>query len=369
MMQYFLIGIITFLMIIIFLQNMRYINMKFLLNRTNDINNSMIKISEELNNFKDINVLYNELLSQTINLINGAECGSILIYNKEKDYMDYKACIGHDLEALSIIHLKKEELYLYDTTGLQRPAIIKNPLLFDKSRLEKQKFEGLVNSKSLGIKVSLSAPLYINGEFYGLISVDNNLKEDAFDKNDIKLIGYICRELEIAIKNVTLMNELKQILMIDKLTNIYNRRYFEEIMGNLFNSSEINNKSFTLVMIDLDDFKLINDIYGHKVGDEFLKYFASALKANIRDVDMAVRYAGDEFILLLSNSNKYEAQRVIERIRESISNFPYENIKLDFSSGICEYTNYMNLDKIVTNADNNMYKEKRSKKSMLKMPS
>lgn len=368
-MENFLIGMIALLIIIIFAQNMRYFNMKFLLNRTNDINNRMIKISEELNNFKDINDLYNELLSQTINLINGAEYGSILIYNKEKDYMEYKACIGHDLEALSLVHLKKEELYLYNTTGLLHPAIIKNPLVFDRSRLKKQNFEELVKSKSLQIKVSLSAPLYINGEFYGLISVDNNLKEDAFDKKDINLIGYICRELEIAIKNVTLMNELTQASMVDKLTNIYNRRYFEEIMENLFNSGEINSKSFTLVMIDLDDFKLINDIYGHKVGDDFLKHFASALKSNIRDGDMAVRYAGDEFILLLNNSNKNDAERVIERIRKSILNFPFKNIKLDFSPGICEYMRDMDSDGIVTAADNNMYEEKRSKKAMFKMPS
>lgn len=362
-MEYFLTGIILILIVIIYQEHKKHLTTKFLLTRTNEINERMINISEELSKFNDINTLYEQLLNETINLIEGAECGSILIFNRAQNCMDYKACVGYDAEALKKVHLKKEELFLYETTKLKAPDIIVNPLLYDKNKLERHTFEDLVNTKALEIKTSLSAPLYINGEFYGMINVDSKTNVDAFSKKDLKLITYISRELEIAIKNVLLMNELVEALKIDKLTNIFNRRYFEEVMDKILTINKNACGKFTVVMIDMDNFKLINDTYGHKMGDEILKYFAEILNKNIREGDMAVRYAGDEFILFLNNVDKDGAEMVMDRIRESLYKFPHEAIKIEFSAGICEYNKEMDLDKLITNADIQMYREKRDKKS------
>jgi diguanylate cyclase (GGDEF)-like protein len=360
---YILFAFCAVLIIIVVFQYKTSINTKYMLDRKNEINDRMMVISEELNNFKDIDDLYKKLLKETINIVQGAETGSILIYNKEKDYMDYKATYGFDEEALKKVHLKKEELFLYDSTKLMTPDIIKNPLLFNKEKLEKQIFDDLLNSNSLSIKACICAPLHINGEFYGVINLDNKTNEDAFNKNDLKLTTYICRQLEIAIKNVSLMNELSEALKTDKLTNLYNRRYFEDIIGNSFLYGDFNRKTFSVVMIDLDDFKLINDTYGHKVGDEVLVYFAKAMKSIVRNEDLVVRYAGDEFVLFLNNTDEKGALFVLDRIRESLKKYPKEDIKIKFSAGICEYNENMNLDKILTIADGKMYKEKRKNKA------
>jgi diguanylate cyclase (GGDEF)-like protein len=363
--EYLLIICLSSLLIVISIQYKKYISIKFVLNRTNEINERMINISEELSQFNDINKLYEQLLNETINLIEGAECGSVLIYNKENDFMDYKACVGYDLTALSNVHLKKEELYLYEKSKLRGADIIINPLMLDQIILAKHNLEEMMNTNALEIKTSLSSPLYINGEFYGLINVDNRRNIDAFNKKDIKLITYITRQLEIAIKNTTLMNELVDALKIDKLTNIYNRRYFEQIMEKMFQSNTSKVNKFSLAMIDLDKFKLINDTYGHKVGDEILIYFARILTNNLGNKDMAVRYAGDEFVLFLNNIDKKSAQVVIARIREAILDYPYEEIQIEFSAGICEYEENMNLDRVLTNADDEMYKEKRNRKNSI----
>ena len=158
------------------------------------------------------------------------------------------------------------------------------------------------------------------------------------------------------------MNELEESLRTDKLTNLYNRRYFEETIEKSFISEDIKRKTFSVIMIDLDDFKIINDTYGHKVGDEVLIYFARALNKNVRNEDLVVRYAGDEFILFLNNTDEKGALFVIDRIRETLTGYSKENIKINFSAGICECTESMNLDKLITIADDNMYKEKRKKK-------
>lgn len=327
-----------------------------------EINSRMMHISEELINFKDINVLYKELLSETINLIQGAESGSILIYNKKMDYMDYVTCIGYDEEALRKVHFKKEELFLYETTGLKYPDIVKYPISIDEKILDKHNFDDMMKSNSLSIKVCLCAPLYINGEFLGTITVDSKTNENAFDKNDIKLISYISLQLEIAIKNASLMQALEESLRTDKLTNLYNRRYFEETIEKSFINGEFQKRGFSVVMIDLDDFKIINDTYGHKIGDEVLVFFAQIINECIRHGDLAVRYAGDEFVLFLNNTNKAEALNVIDRIREALLSYSNGIINISFSAGICEYSNNISLDKLITIADDNMYIDKRKKK-------
>lgn len=362
MVEFFLGIALAILLGALVLQYQKYVNIKFLLNRTNEINDRMIEISEELSRFENINVLYMKLLHETIDLIEGAECGSILIYNKEKDFMEYKACMGFNEKILKKVRLKKEELFLYETTKLKTPDIIVNPLLYDKNNLSKGNFEDLLSTKALEIKTSLSAPLYIGGEFYGMINVDSKTSVDAFKKNDIKLITYIARELEIAIKNANLMNELVDALKTDKLTNIFNRRYFEEVMNKMLVINRNASKRFTIVMIDLDDFKEINDNCGHKAGDDVLVKFAKVLNNNIREGDMAVRYAGDEFILFLNNVDENGAKVVVSRIRESLRECSFSTKGLEFSAGICEYKDSMSLDKIITLADDEMYREKRNKK-------
>ena len=277
--------------------------------------------------------------------------------------MEYKACIGYDADVLSKIHLKKEELFLFDKTDLQSPYIIKNPFAFYKEKLEKYNFDDMQKSNYLSIKSSLCAPIFINGEFLGTITVDSKSKESAFDKNYIKQIGHLCRQIEIAIKNVVLMKELEVSMRTDKLTNSYNRRFFEETLEKSFINGGVNRKVFSVIMIDIDDFKIINDTHGHKIGDEVLIYFAQALNKNVRDEDLVVRYAGDEFVLLLNNTDEKGALFVIDRIRESLIEYSREDIKINFSAGICEHIEGLDLDKLVTIADDNMYKEKRKMKN------
>lgn len=337
-------------------------NMKFLLDKTIKINDRMINISEELGKFNEIDELYDKLLKETIGLIEGAETGSILIYNQETKLMDYKAGYGFQIDSLKDVHLKKEELFLYENTELKSAAIIINPLQFDKTRLDKGNFEDLVRTNALELKASLSAPLYINSEFYGIINVDSKTNGDAFDKRDIRIITYISKELEIAIKNVNLMNELLEALRIDKLTNIYNRRYFEEAMENLKSEKRDSDEKYALVMIDIDDFKNINDNFGHKLGDEVLVYFAAKLMKSIRNGDMAVRYAGDEFILFLDKANETIGKLVIERINTMLREEPYKGLTIGISAGVCEASWDNPLDLVMTKADDDMYKNKKDKK-------
>lgn len=357
----FYLSCIAVLISFILYRNREFKQLKFMYDRISVINETMINISEELNRFQDIDQLYRQLLEETISIIDGAEVGSILIYNNEKDIMEYRAAYGFRLEDLQSVQLKKNELFLYEITKLKYPGIIKKPAVFDSLNIDKEKYSILDSTKALDIKSTLSSPLYVDGNFYGLINIDNKSDENAFTKKDIRLITYICKQLEIAIKNASLVNELVDALRIDKLTGIINRRYLEEILESRILKEW--GQLFSFIMIDLDDFKCVNDAYGHRMGDEILRYFATILRKNIGKDDIAARFAGDEFVLLL-NSPKDEAEAIIDNIRNDLLSCPYKGIRVEFSAGICECAEDMDMDRLLTIADDNMYANKRQRKEL-----
>lgn len=361
-MVYVFLGIIIFLLLIMSLIfYKKYSHVKFLYDRTNDINNTLMKVSEELRNYKNIDDLYTQLLDDTLKLINGAESGSILIYNKNNDLLEYKAAVGYDMERLKKVTFRKEELFLYITKKLMAPDIIKNPRSFDKKYIDRENYNNLQNNRALEMKVCLSAPLYVNGKFHGVINIDNSTDENAFNKNDIRFIQYICRQLEVAITNAKLMSKYSDALRIDKLTGIYNRRYFEEIIDKEIIKAQVSIDSHYLVMIDMDNFKSVNDNYGHRVGDEILKYFAKVLRSGVGPQDIVARYAGDEFVMVIHGGSMDDAEIRIDNIREYLRNNKLNNIPIEFSAGICRFESGMSYDRILTSADDNMYAQKRER--------
>ena len=114
-------------------------------------------------------------------------------------------------------------------------------------------------------------------------------------------------------------------------------------------------KYIHLIMIDLDHFKKINDTYGHQIGDEILRHFASTIKDNIRKSDLAIRYGGEEFIIFLPESYKKEALIVLHKIKKALR--PYKDINFTFSAGIADEGK--TLAEMIKLADERLYKAKK----------
>jgi diguanylate cyclase (GGDEF)-like protein len=120
-------------------------------------------------------------------------------------------------------------------------------------------------------------------------------------------------------KNQQLQRSLarvEELAATDPLTGLYNRRHFSQLLEQLFAETQRYSKDLTCVMIDLDDYKHLNDRYGHQMGDQLLELSAKVIKANLRRMDVAARYGGDEFVLLLPHASAEEAAKVVQRIRE-----------------------------------------------------
>ena len=153
----------------------------------------------------------------------------------------------------------------------------------------------------------------------------------------------------------------------DYLTETSSRRNLDEYLaGKIKNFSK--DTPFSVIMIDIDDFKLINDLHGHKMGDSVLINFAEILKKSTRTKDLIARYGGDEFVIVLDVGDENEIKNVIERIERNIEEYNTEKkmgIALGFSYGYSIYDSNMKMngDHFVDYVDSLMYKNKKSKKA------
>jgi len=164
----------------------------------------------------------------------------------------------------------------------------------------------------------------------------------------------------------TAKDELQELAVRDYLTGCFNRRYFTEILQIELKKSSRYDKSFGCIMLDVDDFKKINDNYGHPFGDEVLKQIADILRDNLRESDIIGRYGGEEFIALLPNiSQRVELEQICERIRKKVEKTFFKtdsgniNTTVSIGASLCEgKKSGSNCDDIISNIDKALYKAK-----------
>ena len=187
------------------------------------------------------------------------------------------------------------------------------------------------------------------------------------------LSNTVIEELHESNKKLTTAQENLQILANqDYLTNLYNSRYLNEIAEDYIILSKRENKTFSIIILDIDNFKKINDTYGHAIGDEVIKSLASLLKKQARESDIIARLGGDEFVILLPYCDKTQAYKIAETLRSMIEKHTIvgeSNIQFSISLGVdCLNINIDNhLSQVLVRADNALYIAKRNGKNKVHM--
>ncbi|MHA6261459.1 GGDEF domain-containing protein [Sporosarcina sp. CAU 1771] len=165
----------------------------------------------------------------------------------------------------------------------------------------------------------------------------------------------------LRIENNKLLKQQEKLIIIDALTGLCNRRYFDLYMEKVIPLSKRMNSPFSLIMIDVDRFKKVNDTYGHVCGDEALKHISNIIKHTARSSDAYVRFGGEEFAIVLPRTLVDEAQIIAERIREAVehSDFIFHNkhIPLTISLGVAEYEGEQ-VEEFIEKSDKALYSAK-----------
>ena len=282
-----------------------------------------------------------------------------------------KACLrlqlatANDLQRLRTLRFKKEETFLWLATGGKNtsPVIIRDIIEFNRDHLSPETYKQHLDVVKVQVRSVLSAPIFIDNQLYGILNIDS-LKENAFHEKDLTLARFLGTHIAFIIKNNLLLEKAYYLSMFDKLTNIFNRTYFEDVFYEFQEKAFSQNKKFTLVIMDLNYLKKINDTYGHILGDDALKTFSEGVKKHLYASDIFARYGGDEFIALIDNVSMEQTQHKFEQIVSYFENVNLEYngtlIPIQFSYGISEAPGEsMILDILVKIADERMYMHKK----------
>lgn len=159
----------------------------------------------------------------------------------------------------------------------------------------------------------LSIPLLFKGKLVGILNF-NRPERDGFSAQDVRFLKTIAVEMAIALVNATLYSRTKELAVRDELTHLYNRRHFQALLNLEIKRADRFGQPVSLLMVDIDRFKRINDTYGHLGGDHRLREFAQLLISSLREVDMVARFGGEEFVIVLPNTSKRDARLVAEKL-------------------------------------------------------
>jgi diguanylate cyclase (GGDEF)-like protein len=203
-------------------------------------------------------------------------------------------------------------------------------------------------------------PLVSFGQTLGVLVLDSERK-DAFNINDVQSLESVADICSNAIQNARYVDRVKQLAYLDGLTGIFNRRYFEMRITEEIDRARRFGNGMAVIMVDIDQFKRLNDEFGHLLGDEVLRQVSSVFHQQLRKIDVVCRYGGEEFAILLSQTNAQHAFGVAEKLRRMVETWQFPGVPrpVTISAGIASYPEHgTGRDELVKAADAGLYAAK-----------
>ncbi len=228
------------------------------------------------------------------------------------------------------------------------------PLIVDRLRSDP-----LIPSEirqTLESESAIAVPLIANDQLIGALSV-SHASERAYEEDDVRLLERLALHAAIAVSNARLHDQVRTLSLTDPLTELPNRRHMSMFLEKEFAAAE-RGRSLTLILFDLDDFKHYNDMAGHQAGDAVLRRFARILLSQTRAMNLAARYGGDEFIIILSEAEPEDGDRQVQRVLDAVLS-DARMAGVGVTAGVAAFEPGMQSpDQLVRRADQALYRAK-----------
>ncbi len=323
---------------------------------------AMLNISSKLISGAIINYLLNEQMEVSLNFYKAMkDIAKIIESQYELSYII--PLIGEMIDRFMPAHLIYIFIYRNEQYELVWPTSCNDKNIYSLlNNINKRTDYILSDDYKIG-----AFPLISDDNILGAVVAYSNI-ERLFQK-DIDYLIQLTRQSSLTIQRANVYAEVLKYATLDALTGLNNRRQFEIRIKQEVSNSKRNNTPLCCMMLDVDYFKIVNDTYGHAAGDRVLKSVSEVICNEIREYDIACRYGGEEFFVLLPQTKMAEAVSVAQRLRKVIEemkvdlkgtgNDKVQYISVTISIGVCSYTDNMNADTFVQSADKALYEAKK----------
>jgi diguanylate cyclase (GGDEF)-like protein len=328
-----------------------------LLERRNEELASMIEIGKALTSSLDIHAILETIMKQVERLIK-PKAWSLLLVDSETGDLIFEIAVSSVSDKLKGVRLERGK-GIAGWVALHGQTLLIPDVSKDTRFAEQFAQKLLYTTRSI-----VCVPMKIKDQVIGVIELINSYEELDFDDTDILLISAIADFAAIALENARNYKRINELVITDDLTGLYNSREFGHLIENEVKRFSRYGQHFSLIFLDLDHFKGINDSYGHLVGSRMLGEFGKLVGNHIRASDMAARYGGDEFAIILPHTGKEQAVVVAENLLDAMKKTHFvsdENapIELTASFGVATFPDDAgNRAELIKAADIAMYEAK-----------
>jgi diguanylate cyclase (GGDEF)-like protein/PAS domain S-box-containing protein len=311
---------------------------------------TMTDISSELESEK----LLHTIVKRAVELV-GATGGHLGLLQSNED--EIEIVVSHNMGRESV----GKRLSLGEGV-MGRVAKTCVPLIVSDYQTWEGRSAKFATSPSHGV---VAAPLLAGRHLVGVISISDVDPTRQFSGSDLRLLNMFAQQAAIAVENARLFREIQHLATTDPLTGLYNRRYFFDLAQREMDRARRYERHLAVLMVDLDQFKEVNDLYGHAAGDEVLRTVGNRFTEALRKTDILGRYGGEEFAAVLPETARAGARLVAEKLRECIHNrsiaTPNALVSMTASVGIGFYDERcQSLDELMDRADQALYEAKRT---------
>ncbi|MFH1883531.1 MAG: sensor domain-containing diguanylate cyclase [Planctomycetota bacterium] len=258
---------------------------------------------------------------------------------------------------LMVMAIRSKELILVPDIDTHKKPIIKK---------SQRAFAENYQTKNCAI-----VPLICQDRVVGVLNLADKMDGGHFDSGDIALIELFSQLVGASIGNIKLFEKIQHQATTDGLTGLVDHKTFYEILEKELWRSRRYGGQISLIMIDIDNLKKINDDYGHRVGDKVIKEISKRIKECIRQIDIAARYGGDEFAVILLNTSLIDASIVAKRMVDAVAKTPTawnkEQIPLSISVGLGQYDAGASPEDITSRSDQALYAAKQAGKNTVRI--
>jgi diguanylate cyclase (GGDEF)-like protein len=298
----------------------------------------------------------------------GARLASLYVLDESNDMLHLQKC-NHPYLINKIVSLNQNPpsamvlaarssklIHINDIESHTEPAIRKSQRPF---------------SDNYGTKNCIIVPLLCQDKVVGVLNLSDKPVAQGFTREDIALVELLGQLVGASIGNIALFERIQHQARTDGLTGLVNHRTFYEVLEKELWRSKRYGEQISLIMVDVDNLKQINDKFGHRAGDKAIKEVSNRIQQSIRQIDTAARYGGDEFAIILPNTSLTDAAVVAERMVNVVAGSHIEwrkdTIPISISVGLGQYDAEDSPDDIASRTDKALYAAKQAGKNTFKI--